>query len=293
MTGWSVRWGRHLFRNNIVLWGLLFALSVAFFSLVRNNTFWHPTDYAYLNQAMDIEESWRQIFVANPPQPFQPLVKSVFFVEYSFFGLIASRYYLFNIFVHSINAFLVYFLVFTLLRDRLIAVLSAVLFACAVGNWGKAVMVASGISDLLITMLTLLTLLFYFRNELEKGGRITSVWFLGALVFFVLSLLTKMTSFSILGCIFAFHFFFRAETKKRVLNRTFLTIAVAAVIALIAKQVLLPDFSWREHMLHDVPHIMRNYASYLVRMVFPIQTSSLVSDSGPVVRFIYKLATQI
>jgi hypothetical protein len=187
----------------------------------------------------------------------------------------------------------VFFLVFTLLRDRLIAVLSAILFACAVGNYGKAVMVASGISDLLITMLTLLTLLFYFKNEIEKGGRLTSIWFLGALVFFVLSLLTKLTSFSILGCMLAFHFFFRAETKKPMLNRTLLTVALVAVFALVMKQLFLHDIGAREDMLTDVPRILRNFASYLVRMVFPIHTSALLTDSGPVVKLIYKVATQI
>jgi hypothetical protein len=293
MSGWSVSWGRLLMRNNILLFGLLFALSLAFFSLVRDNTFWHPIDYAYLDQAMDIEESWRQVFASDPPQPFQPLVRFVFFLEFSLFGLIASKYYLFNILIHSINAFLVFFLVWTLLKDRLIAVLSAILFACAVGNYGKAVMVASGISDLMITMLTLLTLLFYFKNELEKGGRVASIWFVGVLIFFVLSLLTKLTSFSILGCMFAFHLFFRAETKKPVVNKTLLTVAVVAVLALIAKQIFLHDLAGREDVLTNVPRIIRNFASYLVRMVFPIHTSALVSDSGPAVRAIYKIATQI
>jgi len=293
MTGWAISWGRLFVRNHILLFGLLFALSLAFFSPVRDNTFWHPVDYAFIDQAIDIEQSWRQIFVSNPPQPFQPLVKFVFFLEFSLFGLIASKYYLFNILVHSINAFLVFFLVLTLLRDRRIATLSAVLFACAVGNYGKAVMVASGISDLLITMLTLLTLLFYFKNELEKGGRLTSIWFFSALVFFVLSLLTKLTSFSILGCMLAFHVFFRAETKKPILNKTILTVAVVAVLALAAKQVFLQDIGAREDMLTNVPRIIRNFASYLVRMVFPIHTSALVSDSGAVVRAIYKFATQI
>ncbi|UCH85406.1 MAG: hypothetical protein JSW50_06885 [Candidatus Latescibacterota bacterium] len=293
MAGWRIRRVRFFVRNNILLFGLLFALSIGFFSLVRNNTFWHPIDYAFIDQAMDIEESWRNIFAANPPHPFQPLVRAVFFVEFWLFGLIAAKYYLFNILIHSINAFLVFFLVFTLLRDRLIAVISAVLFACAVGNYGKAVMVASGISDLLITMLTLLTLLFYFKNELQKGGRTTSIWFVGALVFFVLSLLTKLTSFSILGCMLAFHFFFRAETKKPIMNKAFLTVCVVAVLAAIAKQIYLHDIGARDDMLTDVPRIIRHYASYLVRMVFPIHTSALVTDSGPVVRAIYKFATQI
>ncbi|UCG50993.1 MAG: glycosyltransferase family 39 protein [Candidatus Latescibacterota bacterium] len=285
--------GLLLARNNILFFGLLVALSLAFFSLVRDNTFWHTGDYFYLEQALDVQESWSQIFVSYATQPFQPLVKLVFYLEYSVFGFSAWKYYLFNIFIHSINAFLVYFLVFTLLRDRLIATLSAILFACAVGNYGKAVMVVSGISDLLITMLTLLTLLIYFKNELEKGGRVASIWFFGTLVFFVLSLLTKLTSFSILGCMLAFHFFFRSETKKRVLCKTFLTIAAVAFVALCAKLIFSPYLPGRETFHFDVPLVIRLFGSYLVRMVFPIHASSLVSDSGLVVRFIYNVATEI
>jgi hypothetical protein len=280
-------------RHNVVFFGLLLVTSLVFFSLVRNNTFWHSADFLYLGQSLDMQRSWKDVFVSAPYQPFQPLVKLVFYFEYLVFGLDAQKYYLFNIFIHSLNAFLVYFLVVTLLRDRTIALLSSFLFACAVGNYGKAVMVVSGISDLLITMLTLLTLLLYFKNELEKGGRIRSVWFVSSLVFFVLSLFTKATSFSILGCMFAFHFFFRSETRKPVFNRTLLTVAVVAFAALVAKLSFLPDVSGREDFFIFNPQVIRNFGSYLVRMVFPIHGSSLVTDSGPVVRFVYKLATEI
>jgi hypothetical protein len=231
--------------------------------------------------------------VSAPFQPFQPLVKLVFFAEYLVFGLDAQKYYLFNIVVHSLNAFLVYFLVITLLKDRTIALLSSFLFACAVGNYGKAVMVVSGISDLVITLLTLLALFLYFKNELEKGGRMGSVWFVGSLAIFILSLLTKATSFSILGCMLAFHFFFRSETKKRVFNRSFVTVAVVALVALITKLVFLPDVSGRQDFFIFDPQVLRNFGSYLVRMVFPIHSSNLVSGSGAVVRFVYKLATEI
>ena len=39
---------------------------------------------------------------------------------------------------------------------------------------------------------------FYFKNELENGGRIRSPWFVAALLCFLLSLMTKTTSFGIL-----------------------------------------------------------------------------------------------
>jgi hypothetical protein len=279
-------------RKNVLLYGLLLVTSLFFFSLVRNNTFWHSADFSYLEQSIDVDRSWDQLFVSAPYQPFQPLVKLVFYVEYRLFGLDAWKYYLFNIFIHSLNALFVYFLVFTLLRDRAIAYLSSFLFACAVGNYGKAVMVVSGINDLIITMLTLVTLFLYFKNELQKGGRMLSGWFLGSVVFFVLSLLTKATSFSILGCMLAFHFFFRKETGRPVFNRSVFTVAVIAVVALVAKLILLPDTSAQESFVFDL-QVFRNFASYLVRMVFPIHGSSLVADAGPVVRFVYRVATEI
>jgi hypothetical protein len=287
-TGPPLVWAR-----NLVLYGLLLVLSLIFFALVRNNTFWHSGDFLYLEQAIQVGRSWQQIFVSAPYQPFQPLVRLLFYVEFHFFALDPVKYYLFNIVVHSLNAFLVYFLVFTLLRDRTIAVLSSVLFACAVGNYGKAVMVVSGISDLVITMLTLLTLLFYFKNELEKGGRLLSFWFAASLVCFVLSLMTKATSFSILGSMVAFNVFFHSETKKPVLHRNFLVITVAALLALALKLTLLPDVVTKQDFVFNIFTMLRNVGSYLVRMVFPIHGSYLVQHAGPVVQFIYRLATEI
>ncbi len=293
MSSGGIGRGLHSVRNKILLFGLLLIISLTFFSLVRDNTFWHSGDFLLLKESIEVDNSWESLFESAPFQPFQPLVKLVFYVEYKLFGLHAKKYYLFNILIHSINAFLVYFLVITLIRDKAIALLSAILFACAVGNYGKAVMVVSGIGDLLITNLTLMTLLLYFKNELEKGGRIRSIWFLGSLAFFVLSMLTKATSFSILGCMLAFHFFFRAETKKPIFNRSFLVVAVVAFAALAAKLSFVPDLSGQEDFAFLSFRIFRIFGSYLVRMVFPIHGTELVSGSGPIVQFVYRMATEI
>lgn len=282
-----------LLLNNSLFFLLLIFLSLIFFAMVRDNAFWHQSDYLYLNQALEIESNWRAIFDAAPFGIFQPLVNSVFFVEYHLFGLNASYYYLFNIFFHALNSFLVYVIVFTLLRDRTIAVLSSLLFVFAVGNYGKAVMVASGISDLLITLLTLLTLLFYFKNELEKGGRMWSFWFVGSMLFFGLSLLSKATSFSILGCMLAFNILFRSEIRKPVFHRNFLIVTIFALAVLVAKHSYFMDIPGRYDMIFISPRFFRNFGSYLVRMVFPIHGSRLVTHAGPFVQFFYDLATEI
>jgi len=278
--------------RNLLFFAILFGLALLSFALVRDNTFWHSGDFLLLGQAIDMSVAFDRLWDRAPFQPFQPLVKLVFYGEYLAFGLDAWKYYLFNIFLHSVNAYLVYYLVYTLLKDRTIALLSSILFVTAVGNYGKAVMVVSGISDLLITFLTLTTLLLYFVNELQKGGRMNSRWYWGAAVFFLLSLTTKATSFSILGCIMAFLFFFKNETGKPVFNRNFVLFILIAVAAFVVKfAVFRDDSAWRDF---DVGfNVFRNMGSYLVRMVFPIHGSSLVTDSGVAVKGVYTFATQI
>lgn len=279
--------------KNLLLYLVMLAAGFLFFATVRDNTFWHRVDYLYLQQALKIDQDWREIFAQAPLNIFQPIVNLIFYGEYHFFGVNAKGYYLFNIFIHSLNAFLVYLIVFTLLKDRPIAVISSFLFLFAVGNYGKAVMVVSGVSDLLITLLTLLTLYLYFKNELHNKGRLKSFYFVACLACFFLSLLSKATSFSILGCMLAFNFFFRAETNRRVWGRGFLVLAVFALVVLIVKLTSHPDIPGKADLDVISFTTIRNYAAYLVRMVFPIQTSHLVTDSGPVVRFVYNLATEI
>jgi hypothetical protein len=292
MTLLNSQLDRSSLSRNVLIFISLLVISLIFFSLVRDNSFWHSGDYSLLDESLDTEANLAHIFNTDPRESFQPLVRLVFYLEYLLFKFDAWKYYLFNVFIHSINAFLVYLLLITLLRDKLIAVLSAVLFACAVGNYGKAVMVVSGISDLLIAMLTLLTLLFYFKNELQKGGRSLSFWFFACLVFFVLGMTTKTTSFSVLGCMLAFNVFYRSETKKRILHRNFIILGVVALIALTIKLSLLPEFPGRRDMTLSLL-FFRNFGSYLVRMVFPIHASQLVEHAGPIVRFVYELASEI
>jgi len=279
--------------KEVLLYGLLLALTFFFFAVVRNNPFWHTGDYLYLIKALRIEQGWREIFVVDPLAAFQPLVNAIFFLEFKMFGDNPMGYYFVNVLFHSLNAYLVYRVVFTLLRDRTTAVMSGVLFGLAVGNYGKAVMLVSGVSDLIITFLTLMTLLLFFKNELKYGGRLNTVSFWGTLLFFALSLLSKATSFSVLGCMLAFNLFFRRETHRRVFGRSFLVVAGFALVVLVIKYSLIRTTPGIGDFGVSGYAFMKNYASYLVRMVFPIHTSSLVRDSGPVVHTVYKIAGQI
>jgi hypothetical protein len=280
-------------RQDFAFYVLLNLVGLLFFSLVRNNSFWHVDDWQYLMHALRIEGDWREVFSTRLHQTFQPLPNLIFFLEFQSFQLDAERYYLFNVLVHSANAFLVYKLVRTLLSDRAIAVLSALLFEFAVGNYGKSVMTVSGVSDLVITALTLLTMIFYIRNELRDRGALWSRNFFLCTLFFTLSLLSKTTSFSVLGLMFAFNLLFREQTGRKLFDPNFLAISAFALVVLVVKLLVQGAIPGAQHLDIASWSLFKNFPAYLVRMVFPIHASTLVTDAGPVVRFIYEFATAI
>lgn len=238
-------------------------------------------------------------FNSTYPFKFQPLVYYVHFLLFKLFHFNPQGYFIFNILLHAVNSFLVYTLVNSLLRDRKVALLSGILFVFTVGNYGKAVMIASGFEDLMITTLTLLTMLFYFKNELERDGEIRTIWFFLSVVFFIASMFTKSTSFSILGCFLAFNFFFRdrSDIKKPVFNPGFIILIFIVAAAIITKVIFFrysPAFySENPGVFKFIYYAAKNVVNYMVRMIFPIHTSHLVTASGKAVVLIYKLATEI
>jgi hypothetical protein len=279
--------------REIAFFLLLCGIGLAFFSLVFDNTFWHGDDWNYLIQAVRTRSDWRLLLSTRLHQTFQPIPNLVFYLEFLAFKLDARSYYLFNILVHSFNAFLVYFLVRTLLKDRTIAVLSGLLFEFAVGNYGKSVMTASGISDLIITTLTLLTMIFYVKNELEERGGVWKRNFVLCLFFFTASLLSKTTSFSLLGLMLAFNMFFRDQTGRKLFDRNFVLFSTFALVVLLVKLAFQREIPGAADLQVTGWSLPRNFAGYLVRMVFPIHASTLVQSAGPVVRFTYEFATAI
>jgi len=285
-----------LLRNTLVL-GAFLGISYLFFHLALDNRFWYGDDFTYLSHNLRVADRTLAVFDNAPPYKFQPLVYGVSYLLFKRYQFEPHGYFLFNILLHGLNSFLVYLLVQTLLRDRAVAFLSGLLFVFTVGNYGKAIMIMSGLEDLIITTLTLLTMIFYFRNELGSGGRMRSPWFILTLVFFVASMLTRSTSFSILGAFLAFNYFFRRDTGRRVVSATFLVLVVIAAAALVIKtqafQYSPAFYAENPGFLKVVLFAAKNAIGYIVRMVFPIHTSNLVAEAGPAVRFVYGFATEI
>ena len=283
--------------KHFLVLAVFLVLSFLFFRLCMDNGFWSGYDYVGLENSIMMNSDRAAAFESSPPFKFQPLVYSIHYLLFKRFFFEASGYFLFNILLHGLNSFLVYFLVDTLIRDKAVAILSGLLFVFTVGSYGKSVMIASGVEDLIITFLTLSTMICYFHNELRSKGKLLSSWYVLTLMFFVASMFTRSTSFVILGSFLAFNYFFRAERKRKIADTGFLVLLVLAISALVVKATL---FHYRPPLYDEYPGAFvfvyaaaKNVGNYLIRMIFPVHTSHLVTGAAPAVRFVYRFATHI
>jgi hypothetical protein len=276
---------------------IFFVLSFGFFHQSIDNGFWHGDDFVALRHSLEMQNQTESIFSCEHPYKFQPLIYWIYHFLFIAFEFDVSGYMIINILLHGLNSFLVLLLVNILLRDRTVALLSSLLFLFTVGSYGKSVMIVSGLDDLIITTLTLLTMIFYFKNELQSKGRILSPWFLLTFIFFALSMLIRSTSFSIIGAFLAFNYIFRVSVRKHILSSDFIILSLIAISFLIIKITVFhytPSFYTRyPGPLLYIYYAAKNVINYLVRMVFPIHTSHLVSEAGVFVRFVYSFATTI
>ena len=283
--------------KNLALLAVFLGISFVFFHLALDNDFWQSDDFYYLAHNLRMTETRTAVFDTEAPYKFQPLVYGASYYLFHFFKFDPRGYILVNILLHGLNSFLVYLLVRTLLKDRAVALISGLLFVCTVGNYGKSIMIVSGLEDLIITALTLCTMIFYFKSELARGGKNWKPWFILAILFFVGSMFTRSTSLSILGAFLAFNYFFREDTGHRVIDREFGVLLVIAAAALLLKTLVFhyspPFYTENPGAFKVVLYTVKNVMSYLVRMIFPIHTSHLVTEAGPAVRFVYAFATEI
>lgn len=272
--------------NKTLLFLILLGFSFLLFGRILNNEFWTAIEYEFLAQSLAGSAGDE---LAGRSLEAHPFVSLLHRVEYVFFGDKPAGYYLLNIFFHAVNAFLLYLLIYMILHDFGIAFLSAGLFAFAVGNYGKEVMYAAGVSGILMHAVFILTVMFYVINETRGKGRFYSPWFLATLLFFTLSMINRFAFLSGMGVLLAYNVFFRRERQGR-------RVLAGPLLILLICGGILTGFQW-EHFRAvtgsypagwGLGFVLRNFLgnvpSYLVHMVYPIHYTELVEEGSWIAR---------
>ena len=271
-------------RYHLVALAVLAAAATLLFAQALDTGFWSPEDASDLRRLSQTQGS--------ETPPFRPTLAGgyptnpVLALEYSLFGTDARAYYLVNLVVHILNAWIAYALVISLLHDAPAALMAALLFAVGVGSYGKNLMFAGGISSLLYAKVVLAGTLLYVWNEQKNQGRPLGPYAFGFFAVFLVSLFMRGGSFSMLASCLFYNFFFRPERRRPVLHTTLVLALVTALVAVVARWLLGPGLGAGQ----VIPALSWNLPRYLVLMAFPVQHSELLADASGFVRWLYALA---
>lgn len=271
---------------------LLQAIVFVFFGRVLTAPLWHPLDFQILYDAEMLSRAPLAPLRHIGSLVSQPVLQFLFLLEYRLFGLAPGGYYAVNLAIHALNAFLVYMLVNMLFPRRGTALLASLLFAMMVGNYGKILLSLQNLEHLLLAHLYLLTLYAVIRNDFRHQGRLRSAWFLCALGLFFIAGLTKPVTFSLLGCVLAYKFFFHsARARRPIFSADVIVLIVAGALFFLAQRLWSPvrpiGFAGEHDALHFTWTSFKNVFRYLTLMVVPLQASPLISRANPVVELIY------
>ncbi len=269
---------------------ILAVASTALFSQVLDTGFWSPEDASDLRRLMEMQATGELKMDFRPMLAGGYHTNPVLALEYRSFGMDSRAYYVVNLIVHVLNAWIAYALITSLLHDAPAAILAALLFAVGVGSYGKNLMFAGGISSLLYAMVVLSGTVLYVWNEQKNRGRPVGLYAFGFFLVFLLSLFMRGGTFSILASCLFYNFFFRPERQRPVMHTTLLLALGTAAVSMMARLLLGPPLIAGPV---DPGAFLVNLPRYLVLMAFPVQHSELLASASPFTHAIYALAPYI
>jgi len=218
---------------------LIFLILFLFNILSHYKTF--SNDFVYDDQFQILENQWLTNFsyfpeiftssvwdfnVDTTENYYRPLMHIIFFVEYQIFGLDPDGYHFFNIFFHTVNAFLIFIILKIFLSEPwfkknnfirknlfYLLFLSSLIFIVHPIN-SEVVYWIAAIPEIFLALFSLLLFLFFIKSKKKIKFKKYSYLFFG------LALFTKETAVTLMPLLFVYSLFTR--NKKNSLKSFFL-----------------------------------------------------------------------
>ncbi len=222
--------------------------------------------------------SWphlKTVFTSYDPELYIPLTFVSYQIDGSIGGLHPFLFHLHNVLEHILNAWLIFLVLFALLRRRTVAITAALLFLVYPTNV-EAVLWASGRKDLLSTTFFLLSLLFYVYHLRATNQR--PYW--ASVGSFLLGLLSKVSVISLPLVLLIIDWI-----EGRTMNRRawlekipFVFLAVIFGIVAIVGKSETQVASFPTHLLASAYSVVYSLGKILV----PVHLSPIYAYTGPI-----------
>ncbi len=250
--------------------GILLLLTFLVYIPSLQNGFvnWDDNTYVYENEAlinMDIAAMATEPMAHN----YHPLTMLSLAANYALSGLNPFSYHLFNLLLHLLNTFFVFWLLYEMTKRNLqIAFIAALIFGIHPMHVESVAWISER-KDLLYTLFFLPALLTYIRYIKTKQSH----FYILTLILFVLSLLSKPAAVIFPIVLFAFDFWYRRQWNVKLLVEKipFLLLAVAMGIYTIQIQSDLDAVASIEKysLIHRILFAAYGFNFYIVKFFVP------------------------
>ncbi len=180
-------------------------------------------DWRLIYEKKDFMGDWSNLktvfthpFPAKTYEPlpyYRPMVILVNFVNHHMLGKTTFGYHLVNLGFHTLNAILLYLLIFLLFKRELLSFFTALFFAAHPIHTNSVVWIA-GRTDLIACFFVLLTAILFFKRKDHTGSR----RFLlsgGAIITYLLALFSKEMALALPLFLFVWDYVSEKDTIKR------------------------------------------------------------------------------
>ena len=222
--------------------------------------------------------SIKDIFTTSVYYSYNPITFLSYALEYRLWGMNAGWFHLTNILLHLVNIILVYRLIFILVKEKSISLISAALFAfhpmhSDVIGW------LSARSYLLATLFFLLSLIIYIQY-LQAIPRKNHKLIL-SLLFFIFACLSKSQAVTLAPVILLVNWLYKSryDLRQIITVTAFFCIAVATGLLTIyfrtdlGKTEIIPDYS----VMEKVCVISFSVLKYFYKSIYPIGLTAIES----------------
>lgn len=184
----------------------MFLILLFFGLLVYSNAIFHPfvhDDVVFIEKNPTISSlNIKEIFFSPAPfggksdvanSYYRPLLDILYRIQYKIFSKDPYKYHLFNIFLHIVNAFLVFLVLRSLIDEKKYSLLGSLLFLIHPVQ-SEAVACVVGVSNLLYFFFCIFSFYMYLLAKKENSGSARAVCYLFSLIIFATALLAKEQS---------------------------------------------------------------------------------------------------
>lgn len=211
----------------------------------------------------NLKTIWDKPFPAATYEPipfYRPVITLMNFINYHWYGKAAYGYHQVNVGFHTINAILLYLLIFIIFKDELLALLTALFFAAHPIHTNSVVWI-SGRTDVIACFFLLLTAILFIKRK-DHSGISRYLLFAGSIISFVFVMFSKEIAFVLPLFLFIWDWVSEEGSIKRKIL-PYVPFAVVTILYLI----------WRISILGNLgtgkPYISANIFQRFLS-VFPI-----------------------